>query len=178
MKTFNPTPNKILFLFLILCFKKHTVQKSYRRDKSSVSLKFPHYCAFKSGAPVTGSLIIFSCSAWRSWSQVCSRWCCGCPTPLNCSNLSSMKSLSCCPGGRTRKTKVFIIITTDMLTAVGPAVFMYVIKTYLIVLSDLLDCEMSSTRTACEEAMTVLEEVIMFIFQQSVYYLTKVGILL
>lgn len=33
---------------------------------------------------------------------------------------------------------------------------------------------MSSTRTACEEAMTVLEEVIMFTFQQSVYYLTKV----
>ncbi|XP_010748476.3 ras-associating and dilute domain-containing protein-like isoform X2 [Larimichthys crocea] len=37
----------------------------------------------------------------------------------------------------------------------------------------LLDPEMSSTRTACEEAMTVLEEVIMFTFQQSVYYLTK-----
>uniref|UniRef100_A0A672Y4E8 Si:ch73-281f12.4 n=1 Tax=Sphaeramia orbicularis TaxID=375764 RepID=A0A672Y4E8_9TELE len=36
-----------------------------------------------------------------------------------------------------------------------------------------LDAEMSSTRTACEEAMTVLEEVIMFTFQQSVYYLTK-----
>ena len=34
---------------------------------------------------------------------------------------------------------------------------------------------MSATRTACEEAMTVLEEVIMFTFQQSVYYLTKVG---
>lgn len=38
---------------------------------------------------------------------------------------------------------------------------------------DLLQSEMSSTRTACEEAMTVLEEVIMFTFQQSVYYLTK-----
>uniref|UniRef100_A0A3Q1K9D0 Uncharacterized protein n=1 Tax=Anabas testudineus TaxID=64144 RepID=A0A3Q1K9D0_ANATE len=38
---------------------------------------------------------------------------------------------------------------------------------------DLLDSEMSSTRAACEEAMTVLEEVIMFTFQQSVYYLTK-----
>ncbi|XP_056143549.1 ras-associating and dilute domain-containing protein-like isoform X2 [Lampris incognitus] len=37
----------------------------------------------------------------------------------------------------------------------------------------LLDSEMLSTRTACEEAMTVLEEVIMFAFQQSVYYLTK-----
>ncbi|XP_034046340.1 RA_Radil_like and Myo5p-like_CBD_Rasip1 domain-containing protein [Thalassophryne amazonica] len=37
----------------------------------------------------------------------------------------------------------------------------------------LLDSEMSSTQTACEEAMTVLEEVIMFTFQQSVYYLTK-----
>lgn len=35
------------------------------------------------------------------------------------------------------------------------------------------DAEMSSTRTACEEAMTVLEEVIMFTFQQSVYYITK-----
>uniref|UniRef100_A0A6Q2ZGZ8 Uncharacterized protein n=1 Tax=Esox lucius TaxID=8010 RepID=A0A6Q2ZGZ8_ESOLU len=33
--------------------------------------------------------------------------------------------------------------------------------------------ELSSTRAACEEAMTVLEEVIMFTFQQSVYYLTK-----
>ncbi|XP_047213253.1 ras-associating and dilute domain-containing protein-like isoform X2 [Girardinichthys multiradiatus] len=38
---------------------------------------------------------------------------------------------------------------------------------------DLLESEMSSTRTACEEAMTVLEEVIMFTFQQSVFYLTK-----
>lgn len=37
----------------------------------------------------------------------------------------------------------------------------------------LLDSEMSSTRIACEEAMTVLEEGIMFTFQQSVYYLTK-----
>ncbi|KAM9843082.1 ras-associating and dilute domain-containing protein-like [Aulostomus maculatus] len=36
-----------------------------------------------------------------------------------------------------------------------------------------LDWEVSSTRTACEEAMTVLEEVVMFTFQQSVYYLTK-----
>ncbi|XP_077414805.1 ras-associating and dilute domain-containing protein-like isoform X2 [Vanacampus margaritifer] len=33
--------------------------------------------------------------------------------------------------------------------------------------------ELASTRAACEEAMTVLEEVIMFTFQQSVYYLTK-----
>ncbi|CAL8275053.1 unnamed protein product [Lota lota] len=33
--------------------------------------------------------------------------------------------------------------------------------------------ETAATRTACEEAMTVLEEVIMFTFQQSVYYLTK-----
>ncbi|XP_056871822.1 ras-associating and dilute domain-containing protein-like [Takifugu flavidus] len=37
----------------------------------------------------------------------------------------------------------------------------------------LLGSEMLSTQTACEEAMTVLEEVIMFTFQQSVYYLTK-----
>lgn len=36
-----------------------------------------------------------------------------------------------------------------------------------------LESEMSSTRAACEEAMTVLEEVIMFTFQQSVYYITK-----
>ncbi|XP_071256349.1 ras-associating and dilute domain-containing protein-like isoform X2 [Salvelinus alpinus] len=35
------------------------------------------------------------------------------------------------------------------------------------------ESEMWSTRTASEEAMTVLEEVIMFTFQQSVYYLTK-----
>uniref|UniRef100_A0A3Q0SC75 Ras association and DIL domains 2a n=1 Tax=Amphilophus citrinellus TaxID=61819 RepID=A0A3Q0SC75_AMPCI len=37
----------------------------------------------------------------------------------------------------------------------------------------LLDSEISATRAACEEAMTVLEEVIMFTFQQTVYYLTK-----
>uniref|UniRef100_H3D111 Ras association and DIL domains 2a n=1 Tax=Tetraodon nigroviridis TaxID=99883 RepID=H3D111_TETNG len=37
----------------------------------------------------------------------------------------------------------------------------------------LLDSEVLSTQAACEEAMTVLEEVIMFTFQQSVYYLTK-----
>ncbi|XP_072415097.1 ras-associating and dilute domain-containing protein-like isoform X1 [Chiloscyllium punctatum] len=38
------------------------------------------------------------------------------------------------------------------------------------------DChkdQLSSTKAASEEAMTVLEEVIMFTFQQSVYYLTK-----
>ncbi|GCB83572.1 hypothetical protein scyTo_0024481, partial [Scyliorhinus torazame] len=33
--------------------------------------------------------------------------------------------------------------------------------------------QFSSTKAASEEAMTVLEEVIMFTFQQSVYYLTK-----
>ncbi|XP_054616127.1 ras-associating and dilute domain-containing protein-like isoform X5 [Dunckerocampus dactyliophorus] len=37
----------------------------------------------------------------------------------------------------------------------------------------LRDEDVSCTRSACEEAMTVLEEVIMFTFQQSVYYLTK-----
>ncbi|XP_051573638.1 ras-associating and dilute domain-containing protein-like isoform X2 [Myxocyprinus asiaticus] len=36
-----------------------------------------------------------------------------------------------------------------------------------------LDSQIQSTRTASEEAMTVLEEVIMFSFQQCVYYLTK-----
>ncbi|MGH0114522.1 UNVERIFIED_CONTAM: hypothetical protein FKN15_019662 [Acipenser sinensis] len=35
------------------------------------------------------------------------------------------------------------------------------------------DSQVSATRSASEEAMTVLEEVIMFTFQQSVYYLTK-----
>ncbi|XP_028842932.1 ras-associating and dilute domain-containing protein-like isoform X2 [Denticeps clupeoides] len=38
---------------------------------------------------------------------------------------------------------------------------------------DLADSEMVAMRTASEEAMTVLEEVIMFTFQQTVYYLTK-----
>lgn len=51
------------------------------------------------------------------------------------------------------------------------------VKTYLYVSTGLLDSEISSTRTACEEAMTVLEEVIMFTFQQTVYYLTKVGLI-
>ncbi|XP_041943215.1 RA_Radil_like and Myo5p-like_CBD_Rasip1 domain-containing protein [Alosa sapidissima] len=37
----------------------------------------------------------------------------------------------------------------------------------------LSDSQILSTRTASEEAMTVLEEVIMFTFQQCVYYLTK-----
>ncbi|KAL7850577.1 hypothetical protein SRHO_G00199260 [Serrasalmus rhombeus] len=36
-----------------------------------------------------------------------------------------------------------------------------------------LSSQILSTRTASEEAMTVLEEVIMFTFQQTVYYLTK-----
>ncbi|KAJ8363763.1 hypothetical protein SKAU_G00125940 [Synaphobranchus kaupii] len=36
-----------------------------------------------------------------------------------------------------------------------------------------LDSHLSTTQSASEEAMTVLEEVIMFTFQQSVYYLTK-----
>ncbi|XP_063077870.1 uncharacterized protein radil2b isoform X2 [Engraulis encrasicolus] len=38
----------------------------------------------------------------------------------------------------------------------------------------LLEMRMSSVRPASEEAMTVLEEVIMFTFQQCVYYITKV----
>lgn len=36
-----------------------------------------------------------------------------------------------------------------------------------------MDYQIQSTRAASEEAMTVLEEVIMFTFQQCVYYLTK-----
>ncbi|XP_051969071.1 ras-associating and dilute domain-containing protein-like [Xyrauchen texanus] len=39
--------------------------------------------------------------------------------------------------------------------------------------NDLLELYLSSVRSASEEAMTVLEEVIMFTFQQCVYYLTK-----
>lgn len=42
--------------------------------------------------------------------------------------------------------------------------------------SEWLDSEIQSTQTASEEAMTVLEEVIMFSFQQCVYYLTKVSV--
>ncbi|KAG7334981.1 hypothetical protein KOW79_001577 [Hemibagrus wyckioides] len=38
---------------------------------------------------------------------------------------------------------------------------------------ELLNSQILSTRTASEEAMTVLEEVIMFTFQQTVYYLTR-----
>lgn len=38
-----------------------------------------------------------------------------------------------------------------------------------------MDYQIQSTRAASEEAMTVLEEVIMFTFQQCVYYLTKVS---
>ncbi|XP_066560837.1 ras-associating and dilute domain-containing protein [Amia ocellicauda] len=40
-------------------------------------------------------------------------------------------------------------------------------------IAEMSDSQLSSTRAASEEAMTVLEEVIMFTFQQSVYYLTK-----
>uniref|UniRef100_A0A673FNZ1 Ras-associating and dilute domain-containing protein-like n=1 Tax=Sinocyclocheilus rhinocerous TaxID=307959 RepID=A0A673FNZ1_9TELE len=40
-----------------------------------------------------------------------------------------------------------------------------------------MDCQIQSTRAASEEAMTVLEEVIMFTFQQCVYYLTKLHIM-
>ncbi|TSO37056.1 Ras-associating and dilute domain-containing protein [Bagarius yarrelli] len=40
--------------------------------------------------------------------------------------------------------------------------------------NELLNSQILSTRTASEEAMTVLEEVIMFTFQQTVYYLTKI----
>ncbi|XP_016432069.1 ras-associating and dilute domain-containing protein-like [Sinocyclocheilus rhinocerous] len=41
-----------------------------------------------------------------------------------------------------------------------------------------MDCQIQSTRAASEEAMTVLEEVIMFTFQQCVYYLTKCRMIL
>lgn len=117
-------------------------------------------------------MVTGSCSAWRSWSRVCSLWCYGWPTLSNCCTSSSVTSLSCCPGGGTRRTKVDCSTShSDQACSVSKCVF----KMWVCVLSGLLDSEMSSTRTACEEAMTVLEEVIMFTFQQSVYYLTKVS---
>lgn len=61
-----------------------------------------------------------------------------------------------------------------LITAVRPVACCNLCLLNVCVFSGLLDSEMLSTRTACEEAMTVLEEVIMFTFQQSVYYLTKV----
>lgn len=45
----------------------------------------------------------------------------------------------------------------------------------LFFFTELLNSQILSTRTASEEAMTVLEEVIMFTFQQMVYYLTRVS---
>lgn len=71
--------------------------------------------------------------------------------------------------------KVFIIRTLNTLTALKPVAMTYLFVWLGLFLAGPLDSEISSTRTACEEAMTVLEEVIMFTFQQSVYYLTKVG---
>lgn len=53
-----------------------------------------------------GSPSTFTCSVWRSWSQDCSLWSYGWPIPSNCCTSSSTKSLSCCPGGRNRRTKV------------------------------------------------------------------------
>lgn len=77
-------------------------------------------------------------------------------------------------GGWKQSTPViFNVITAVMLLDLQCVVCVF--KMCLCVSSGLLDSEMSLTRTACEEAMTVLEEVIMFTFQQSVYYLTKVG---
>lgn len=46
---------------------------------------------------------------------------------------------------------------------------------YLLLFTELLNSQILSTRTASEEAMTVLEEIIMFTFQQTVYYLTRVS---
>lgn len=45
-------------------------------------------------------------------------------------------------------------------------------------LKAVLELRLSTVRPASEEAMTVLEEVIMFTFQQCVYYLTKVSVFL
>lgn len=52
----------------------------------------------------------------------------------------------------------------------------FIVNSFWVFFPGLPDAEVSSTRAACEEAMTVLEEVIMFTFQQSVYYLTKVRV--
>lgn len=46
---------------------------------------------------------------------------------------------------------------------------------YLFLFKELFDSQIVSTRATSEEAMTVLEEVIMFTFQQTVYYLTRVS---
>lgn len=46
----------------------------------------------------------------------------------------------------------------------------------VVVMLALLEMRLSAVRPASEEAMTVLEEVIMFTFQQCVYYLTKVSL--
>lgn len=47
-----------------------------------------------------------------------------------------------------------------------------------MLLKAVLELRLSTVRPASKEAMTVLEEVIMFTFQQCVYYLTKVGVFL
>lgn len=47
-----------------------------------------------------------------------------------------------------------------------------------MILKAVLELRLSTVRPASEEAMTVLEEVIMFTFQQCVYYLTKVSVFL
>lgn len=47
-----------------------------------------------------------------------------------------------------------------------------------MILKAVLELRLSTVRPASEEAMTVLEEVIMFTFQQCIYYLTKVSVFL
>lgn len=56
-------------------------------------------------------------------------------------------------------------------------IFLFNDSVYMF-LKAVLELRLSTVRPASEEAMTVLEEVIMFTFQQSVYYLTKVSVFL
>lgn len=57
-------------------------------------------------------------------------------------------------------------------------IYLMIYKSVCMFLKAVLELRLSTVRPASEEAMTVLEEVIMFTFQQCVYYLTKVSVLL
>lgn len=115
--------------------------------------------------------------ALTDWSVVWSRWSSGCPTPSRSFTSSTRRFLACCSESlrrRRRRRKTALVIQSVLMWIMwclrADSVSLHVCG----YIPAVLELRLSSVRSASEEAMTVLEEVLMFTFQQCVYYLTKV----
>lgn len=136
--------------------------------------------------PITGKgLSRWSCGR-RSSSEACTRLFCGWRTPSSSSISSTKRCLACCMGfhewRRKRRRIAWVNISqkkhdNSKWRRLYLSLSSNILSVHMI-LKAVLELRLSTVRPASEEAMTVLEEVIMFTFQQCIYYLTKVSVFL